>query len=41
MRMRRRVNVFLFINEDWPTDYGGDLELWDRSMTRCACCVAP
>ena len=31
----RRVNVFVFLNDDWDADaYGGHLELWDRNMTR-------
>ena len=26
----RRVNVFLFLNENWDPDWGGALELWPR-----------
>lgn len=34
-RLRRRVNVFLYVNDDWPDEYGGHLELWDRNMSAC------
>lgn len=29
----RRLNVLLYLNPEWRADYGGELELWDRSMT--------
>lgn len=38
---RRRVNVLVYLNDDWPDSYGGHLELWDRGMTACARRVAP
>ena len=38
---RRRVNLLLYLNESWQPEYGGDLELWDRSMTRAERRVAP
>ena len=37
----RRVNVLVYLNDDWPEAYGGDLELWSRDMTRREVAVAP
>jgi Rps23 Pro-64 3,4-dihydroxylase Tpa1-like proline 4-hydroxylase len=38
---RRRVNVLVYLNEDWQPSYGGDLELWSTDMSRCVKSVAP
>ena len=38
---RRRVNLLLFFNPDWPPGYGGDLELWSTDMRRCERRIAP
>ena len=32
---RRRVNVLLYLNQDWREEYGGKLELWTKDMQRC------
>jgi hypothetical protein len=37
----RRVNVLLFLNENWKDEYGGQLELWTSDMSRCAQRIAP
>ncbi len=39
--MWRRVNVFLYINEDWDENWGGHLEFWDAAMTRMEVQIAP
>ncbi len=38
---RRRVNLLLYFNEDWPAHYGGDLELWSCDMKRRVETIAP
>jgi hypothetical protein len=38
---RRRINVLVYLNEGWADAWGGHLELWDRSVTRCVRRVSP
>jgi Rps23 Pro-64 3,4-dihydroxylase Tpa1-like proline 4-hydroxylase len=38
---QRRVNLLIYLNEEWPAGYGGDLELWERDMSGCAVKIAP
>lgn len=40
-RWSRQVNLILFLNDDWPPRFGGDLELWDAGVTRCVRSIAP
>ena len=37
----RRINVLLYLNEDWPAEYGGELELWSSDMQRCERRIRP
>lgn len=37
----RRLNVLLYLNEEWQEEYGGYLELWDREMTAAVVRLAP
>lgn len=38
---RRRVNVLVYLNENWKEEYGGHLELWTRDMKKCEVKSAP
>jgi hypothetical protein len=40
-RLYRRLNVLLYLNKDWRPEYGGELQLWDRSMQAMTRDVAP
>lgn len=38
---RRRVNVLVYLNEDWLPEYKGELELWTRDMKECRQKLSP
>lgn len=37
----RRLNLLLYLNKNWREEYGGQLQLWNREMTRCEAKVLP
>lgn len=41
MNVERRLNLLIYLNDDWDESYGGALELWDRGMTECRVRVLP
>lgn len=41
MSVRRRLNVLIYLNEDWKNEYGGHLELWSKDMKEMRKQVAP
>lgn len=38
---RRRVNLLLYFNDEWPDEYGGELEFWSKDMKRREQAFAP
>lgn len=41
MKVERRLNLLIYLNDDWPEEYGGSLELWDTKMRGAAKSVLP
>lgn len=41
MNVERRLNLLVYLNDGWQGEYGGNLELWDKSMKSCVKSVSP
>ncbi len=41
LKLERKLNLLVYLNEDWEHSYGGQLELWDTGMKECAVRVEP
>jgi 2OG-Fe(II) oxygenase superfamily len=41
MHLERRINVLIYLNKDWKSQYGGSLELWDNAMTKSEVSIVP
>jgi hypothetical protein len=41
LHLYRRLNLLLYLNKDWKTEWEGSLELWEQDMSHRAVTVAP
>jgi Rps23 Pro-64 3,4-dihydroxylase Tpa1-like proline 4-hydroxylase len=39
--LHRRLNALLFLNRNWDPTWNGQLQLWDKDVTRCVKSVEP
>jgi 2OG-Fe(II) oxygenase superfamily len=39
--LERRLNLLIYLNRDWRSEYGGDLELWNADMSECGRRIEP
>ena len=40
-KLDRRINLLIYLNENWEEAFGGHFELWERDMSKCAVKIAP
>jgi Rps23 Pro-64 3,4-dihydroxylase Tpa1-like proline 4-hydroxylase len=40
-KIYRRLNLLIYLNKDWKTEWGGNLELWDKDYTNLEVSVEP
>jgi Rps23 Pro-64 3,4-dihydroxylase Tpa1-like proline 4-hydroxylase len=41
LNLYRRLNLLIYLNANWAEEWGGHLELWDRTGKQCVQRVAP
>ena len=41
MKLHRRLNLLIYLNEDWREEYGGHFELWEKDMSKCVKKILP
>jgi Rps23 Pro-64 3,4-dihydroxylase Tpa1-like proline 4-hydroxylase len=33
LNLERRLNILIYLNKDWKSEYGGDFEIWEKDMS--------
>jgi 2-oxoglutarate-Fe(II)-dependent oxygenase superfamily protein len=41
LHVHRRLNVIVYLNQDWKEEFGGHFEMWDKKMEKCQERVSP
>jgi 2OG-Fe(II) oxygenase superfamily len=41
LALQRRVNVLIYLNQNWRDEWGGQLELWNQTVTKCVRSISP
>ena len=41
LHLQRRLNLLIYLNKNWQEEFGGCLEIWDRSMTKNVHSILP
>lgn len=41
IKLDRRLNILIYLNKKWKEENGGQLELWDKGMTKCYKSIVP
>jgi len=41
LRLYRRINLLLYLNSGWDPQWGGELQLWDKSIQNCVASYPP
>jgi hypothetical protein len=41
LQVHRRLNVIVYLNQDWQEEFGGHFEMWDEKMESCQQRVLP
>ena len=41
LKLDRRLNMLIYLNKDWPEEWGGHLELWDAEGRGCVERILP
>jgi len=40
-KLYRRLNILIYLNERWDDSWGGQIELWNKDVSRCEVAVTP